>query len=92
MAVFRGVVKGNTVVFEEPVDLADGTDVEVRPVVPPNDDTDQSAREDAFEQHLLEIGMIGRIPPGLPDPPGLDRSLVELEGPPLSKMIIEERR
>jgi hypothetical protein len=24
MVVYRGVVKGNTVVFEEPVDLADG--------------------------------------------------------------------
>lgn len=92
MVVYRGVVKGNTVVFEEPVDLADGTDVEVRPVVPANDEADESAREDEFEQHLLKIGMIGRIPPGLPDPPGLDRSLVELEGPPLSQMTIDERR
>ena len=92
MAVYRGVVKGNTVVFEEPVDLADGTDVEVRSVVPPKDDVDESAREDAFEQHLLEIGMIRRIPQSLPDPPGLDRSRVELDGPPLSEMITRERR
>ncbi|MGE0540227.1 MAG: hypothetical protein AB7R89_08595 [Dehalococcoidia bacterium] len=54
--------------------------------------TATSAREDAFERHLLEIGVIKRIPSRLPDPPGLDRTLVELDGPPLSQTIIEERR
>lgn len=92
MAVYRGVVRGNTVVLEEPVDLADGAVVEVRPVVPPADEASEGEREAAFLRHLLAIGMIQRIPPRLPDPPWLDRTPLEIEGPPLSQTLIEDRR
>jgi hypothetical protein len=90
MAVYRGVVKGNTVVLEESAGLPDGAIVEVRAVAASLEE--EREREEAFLRHLLEIGMIKRIPSRLPDPPGLDRTLVELDGPPLSQMIIEERR
>jgi hypothetical protein len=92
MAVYRGVVKNKAVVFEEPVDLADGVEVEVHIV---DDDAVSGGgqeRETAFLQHLLAIGMIGSIPPRLPDPPGLDRTPLKVDGPPVSQTLIEERR
>jgi hypothetical protein len=92
VTTYRGVVKGNIVVIEGPVDLPDGAEVEVRPVARHENEANEGALEDAFERHLLEIGLIKRIPPRLPDPPGLDRTLLELEGPPLSEQLIEERR
>jgi hypothetical protein len=90
MAVYRGVVKGNTVVLEESSGLPDGAIVEVRAVARSLEE--EREREEAFLRHLLEIGMTTRIPQRLPDPPGLDRTLIELDGPPLSQTIIEERR
>jgi hypothetical protein len=29
---YKGIVKGNTIIFETPVDLADGTEVEIIPL------------------------------------------------------------
>jgi hypothetical protein len=93
MAVYRGVVKGNTVVFEAPVDLADGTDVEVHVVKRGTDAEDEREREEAFLQHLLDVGLISRLPTREPDPPGMDRTPIEiLDGPLVSQTIIEERR
>ena len=92
MAVYRGVVKGNVVVLAEPADLADGSVVEVRLVNPPTDETDEEGREEAVEQPLLETGFISRIPTRAPDPPGTDRTAVQVMGRPISEVIIEERR
>ena len=93
MAVYRGVVKGNTVVFEEPVDLADGVEVEVRPVTATSDDADEAAREEAFKQQLVEAGLLDRIRRPRADPPDLDRTPIPiLAGPPVSQTLIEDRR
>lgn len=93
MAVYRGVVKGNTVVLDEPVDLTDGTDVEVRVVGRKSEAADEPARERAFLQHLLDVGLVSQLPTGEPDPPDLDRTPIEiLDGLPVSQTIIEERR
>lgn len=93
MVVYRGVVKGNTVVFEGPVELADGVKVEVRVIESTPGMDDEHARERAFLQHLLDVGLISQLPTGEPDPPGLDRTPIEiLDGPPVSQTIIEERR
>ena len=93
MAMYRGVVKGNTVVFEEPVDLADGTDVEVHVVDREPIPDGERKREEAFLQYLLQIGRISAIPDRQPDPPGMDRTPIEiLSGPLVSETIIEERR
>jgi hypothetical protein len=93
MAIYRGVIKGNTVVLEEPVELPDGAVVEVRPVAAEPEEPDERAREEAFERHLLEIGLISRIPTHEPDPPGLNRAPIPiLSGPLVSETIIEERR
>ena len=92
MSVYRGVVKGNVVLLTEPAELADGSIVEVRPVDPATNELDEQAREAAFEQHLLANGFISRISTLAPDPPGTDRTPVQVSGRPLSEMIIEERR
>lgn len=93
MVVYRGVVKGNTVVFEEPFDLADGVEVEVRPIVVIGDDADEAAREEAFKQHLVEAGLLDRIRRPQPDPPGMERRPIPiLAGPPVSQTLIEDRR
>ena len=49
--------------------------------------------EDEFEQHLLEKGVISRIPPRIRDASFYaKRKLIEVEGKPVSEIIIEERR
>ena len=49
--------------------------------------------EDEFEQHLLKKGIISRIPPRIRDASFYaERKLIEVEGKPLSEIIIEERR
>lgn len=49
--------------------------------------------EEEFEQHLLEKGIITRIPPPITDfTPYRNRKLIDVKGKPLSETIIEERR
>ncbi len=48
--------------------------------------------EEEFEQHLLKRGVISRIPPRIRDASFYaNRKLIEVEGKPLSEIIIEER-
>jgi len=47
--------------------------------------------EEEFEQHLLKKGVISRIPPRIRDA-SANREPVEVEGKPVSEIIIEERR
>ena len=95
MPVYRGVVQGTVVVLTDPVDLADGTVVEVRPVAPEAvpDELDVKEREAAFKRYLLSTGVISSLPTHEPDPLGMDRTPVELTlGPLASELVIEERR
>jgi hypothetical protein len=49
--------------------------------------------EDEFERHLLEKGIISRIPPRIRDASFYaNRKPIEVEGKPVSEIIIEERR
>jgi hypothetical protein len=49
--------------------------------------------EEEFEQHLLKKGVISRIPPRIRDASVYaNRNPVEVEGKPVSEIIIEERR
>jgi hypothetical protein len=87
------VVKGNVVVLDEPVDLADGSVVEVRPVAAAGNGRSEQEREEAFKQQLVEAGLLKAIRRPRPDAPGIDRTPVPiLAGPPVSETIIEERR
>jgi hypothetical protein len=92
MSVYRGVVRGNVIVLRDDVRLADGTTVEVRIIRTAAGPSQRSHSEDAFEQQLLESGLITEInaAPGLA--PAGDRAPVEVQGRPLSEVIIDERR
>jgi len=49
--------------------------------------------EEVFEQYLLAKGVISEIPPRILDPVfEQNRQPVEIEGKPVSEIIIEERR
>lgn len=49
--------------------------------------------EEEFEQHLLKKGIISRIPPRIRDASFYaNRKPIEVEGKPISEIIIEERR
>lgn len=49
--------------------------------------------KEEFQQHLLRKGVISRIPPRVRDANfDASRKLVEVEGKPVSEIIIEERR
>lgn len=49
--------------------------------------------EDEVERHLLEKGIISRIPPRIRDASVYaNRKPVEVEGKPVSEIIVEERR
>lgn len=97
MSTYRGVVKGNTVVLPEDVDLAEGQYVEVRVISPGShagdgEGVEQIDREEEFLRHLVEVGRLAEIKrPGSTEPPG-DRSPIEVAGKPLSETILEERR
>jgi hypothetical protein len=92
MPPYRGIVKDKVIVLTDRTELPEGAEVEVRPLLPPPATPDERAREEAFSRHLLKIGMISSLPTREPDPPGLDRTPIRIDGPPLSQTIIEERR
>ena len=49
--------------------------------------------EEEFERHLLAKGIISEIPPRIIDPVfEQNRRPIEIEGKPVSEIIIEERR
>lgn len=92
MPVYQGVVKDNAVVLPEGVQLDDGLVVEV--VVPTNElaADDLAAREAAFRQHLIDTGRLIQPPAGANRQAVTLIEPVEVEGVPLSEMIIADRR
>ena len=93
MQTYYGVVRGNVVVLPEGVHLADGSTVEVRvPDLSSSRATDEAARETLFMQDLMEAGLVLNPPYLDADLPSIERRLIQVQGTPLSQMIIEERR
>ncbi len=92
MPTYYGVVKGNTVVLPENIQLPEGVAVEVRIPTSSVERADESEAEVAFMQRLVELGLLTEIrtPDRTQDDQG--RTLIQVEGKPLSEMIIEERR
>ena len=92
MAIYEGIVKNSTIVLPEGIHLADGTRVEVRTL--PQDDrpTEEDLREELFREELVASGLLlknKRVPRREPEG---DRTPIQVEGEPLSQMIIRERR
>lgn len=86
MAVYYGVVKDNRVMLDDGVQLADGMPVEIRPGLP------DSGSEDAFKKRLLTEGLLTKLPSPRSATSTRERQLISVEGEPLSRMIIAERR
>jgi hypothetical protein len=97
MKTYRGTVRGKVVVLSEEVDLHDGQEVEVRAVAADERPAgmaqlDNVDPEEAFLQHLLEIGLISEIKRRSPVEPPDRISPAKLPGKPLSEIVLEERR
>ena len=64
---YRGRVENGTVVFDEPVDLPEGTTVEIAVLEPPKDKPEEQPEENAgfsFYEHYKEIiGIAKGLPP-----------------------------
>jgi hypothetical protein len=91
MSAIHGVVRGNVVVLPEDAALPDGLRVEVRPLVPLAH-PDAIEVEGRFKQQLVEMGLLEKVRRPVPIPADVDRRPIEVEGKPLSELIIEERR
>ena len=87
MHVYEGVVKDRVVVLPEDVLIDEGVRVEVRV-----HKVGQEASEDHYKQKLVEAGIVKEIKRSREYVPKDDRTPIRVEGEPLSKMIIEERR
>jgi hypothetical protein len=90
MSVYYGVIRNRVVVLSEDARLIEGEKVEVR--VLERQRAKARAAEDAFQQRLLEIGLMSEVRPAAPGQPAQSRTLVEVAGTPLSQTIIEDRR
>ncbi len=97
MPTYHGTVKGGRIVLPEGVALADGQHVEVRVSKAPNVSTeDQHSEpvdvEEEVRRRLLEAGLLTEIRrPGWTTADD-DWSPIEVQGKPVSEIIIEERR
>jgi len=90
MSVYYGVIRNHAVILPEDARLIEGEKVEVRVLA--RQRAKARATEDAFQQRLLEIGLMSEIEPTAPGQPIHSRTLVEVAGTPLSQMIVEDRR
>jgi hypothetical protein len=93
MPVYSGVVKNNIIVLPEGVQLEEGTEVEVRPLSSKaKAESSEEAQERAFEEKLLEAGLLTEIKTPPRSAPKGERTPIKVEGESLSQMIIRERR
>ena len=92
MPTYPGIVQGNVVLLPDDIRLPDGVAVQVQV---PGSDTEPSSQVDpeaAFLQRLLELGLLSETRTLDRTQDDRDRVLIEVEGKPLSEMIIDERR
>lgn len=91
MTVYYGTVKGKTIVLGEDAKLDEGSMVEVRPLG--TEQVRQLEEDDLRVQRaLLEAGLIAEIRPLGARPPEAELPPIQVEGTPLSEVIIAERR
>jgi hypothetical protein len=90
--VYRGVVKGKTVVLPPDAELADGSIVEVRLAEPATAEEDGDTADQRVQAALVAAGLLERVRPLGARSPGADRPALRLPGPPVAETIIAERR
>ena len=92
MLVVRGVVKGRTVLLPDSIQLTEGAEVEVRVRDGRRKYTPSSLSEKAFKEKLIEIGLLKEWRLPRDDKAMTVRIPAEVQGRPLSELIIAERR
>ena len=90
--IYRGIIRDGAAQLPEDVRLPDGLAVEIRVLTPEVAGEEQLSPEEQFKQELLRDGVLSRIARPQPYAPGEDRTLIEVQGEPLSQQIIRERR
>jgi hypothetical protein len=90
--VVRGVVKGRMIVLPDSIQLTEGAEVEVRVRPERRRRVSSSLSEVAFKKKLHEAGLLKEWrSPGNIETTTV-RAPVQVEGQPLSEMIVAERR
>jgi predicted DNA-binding antitoxin AbrB/MazE fold protein len=92
MLVVRGVVKGRTVLLPDSIQLTEGAEVEVRVRDERRKYTPSALSEKAFKEKLIEIGLLKEWRLPRDDKAMTVRIPAEVQGRPLSELIIAERR
>ncbi len=84
--VTTGVVKGNTIVLDEPAPLSEGAWVTVT-----MEEMGEEEKERIFVERLAARGIMVTIPKTPPEQIRRNKP-IDVKGKPLSQVIIEERR
>ncbi len=91
MSVYYGTIRNRVVILPESAQWVEGAQVEVRlPArpVPPK----PVENEESFKQRLLEVGLLKEVKAQYLVASPEDRTPIQVQGEPLSRAIIEERR
>jgi hypothetical protein len=91
--VYRSSVHNGLIRVPDGAALADGIEVDIY-CLDAEEDTEalDVSPTEQVKQALLRAGLLTRIARPQPDPPGVDRTPIEVAGEPVSEMIIRERR
>lgn len=87
MSTYYGMIKHNTVVFPDLVQLVEGLRVQVK-LLPLQGRSEST--EEQFERQLLELGLLTEIKSETTS--FAERTPAQIAGKPLSELILEERR
>ncbi|MDM8560880.1 hypothetical protein [Candidatus Parabeggiatoa sp. HSG14] len=90
MLVCHGVVKNNVITIPPNIALIDGMTVEVQ-IPSLSENTPTISTEEQFKQKLLRLGLLTDIKVAY-HYANEKRPLAQVQGKPLSQLIIEERR
>ena len=92
MLVVRGVVKGRTVLLPDSIQLTEGAEVEVRVRDERRKSAPSALSEKAFKEKLIEKGLLKELSAPAKPETIMVRAPAQVEGQPLSALIIAERR
>jgi hypothetical protein len=90
--VVRGVVKDRVIVLPDSIPLTEGAEVEVRVRSERRKHTPSSLSEKAFKERLIEEGLLKELSAPAKAEIITVRAPAQVEGQPLSALIIAERR
>jgi hypothetical protein len=91
MPVYYGTIRNRVVILPEGVQLVEGAQVEIRlPAKPMPPKPIES--EESFKQRLLEVGLLKEVKAQYLIASTEDRTPIQVQGEPLSRTIIKERR